>query len=222
MKNLLLTMTFLTICSVSFAQIDKDQFALDVSKADAANTEKLKSFIWKRNATATVKGEVKATVVNELSFNEKGEIQVTNIDAETTDRQKRGIRGRIQQNVMEDNMDYVGNALQLALSYTYMTKGQLIDFFGKSTITEKDGTIEVAGENVYMEGDKLTIIIDAATKLFMNKKFSSKLGEDPMDGEIKYEKFSSGVVHGSETILNLPGKNAVINAKNQDYSQRVQ
>ena len=222
MKKLLFTLIALSICSVTFAQIDKDQFALDVSKADAANTEKLKAFIWKRNATATVKGEVKATVVNELSFNEKGEIQVTNIDAETTARQKRGIRGRIQENVMEDNLDYVGNALQLALSYTYMTKGQLLDFFEKSTITEKGETIEVTGENVYKEGDKLTVVIDATTKLFMNKKFSSKMGEDPVDGEIKYEKFSSGVVHGSETILNLPGKNAVINAKNEDYSQRIQ
>ena len=48
------------------------------------------------------------------------------------------------------------------------------------------------------------------------------LDKDPIDGEIKYEKFSSGIVHGSETILNLPGKHAVINAKNQDYTQRIQ
>ena len=215
-------MLILTICALSFAQIDKEQFALDVSKADAANTEKLKAFIWKRHSTATVKGEVKATVVNEVSFNENGEIQVNTVDAETTAKDKRGIRGRIQDNAMEDNMDYVGKALQLALSYTYMSKGQLLDFFEKSTITEKDGTMEVAGENVLTQGDKLTVIVDAETKLFINKKFSSKLGEDPIDGEIKYEKFSTGIVHGSETIMNLPGKNAVINAKNQDYSQRVE
>lgn len=222
MKKILFTMLILTICALSFAQIDKEQFALDVSKADAANTEKLKAFIWKRHSTATVKGEVKATVVNEVSFNENGEIQVNTVDAETTAKDKRGIRGRIQDNAMEDNMDYVGKALQLALSYTYMSKGQLLDFFEKSTITEKDGTMEVAGENVLTQGDKLTVIVDAETKLFINKKFSSKLGEDPIDGEIKYEKFSTGIVHGSETIMNLPGKNAVINAKNQDYSQRVE
>jgi len=210
------------ICAFSFAQIDAEQFALDVSKADAANTEKLKALIWKRNSTATVKGEVKATVVNEVSFDEKGEIQVTTVDAETTAKDKRGIRGRIQDNAMEDNMDYVGKALQLAISYTYMTKGQLLDFFEKSTVTEKDGTVEVTGENVYTEGDKLTVVVDAATKLFINKKFSSKLGEDPIDGEIKYDKFSSGVVHVTETVMNLPAKNAVINAKNQDYSQRIQ
>ncbi len=222
MKRVLISIMLMTSWSFLFAQIDMEQFALDVSKADAANTEKLKAFIWKRHSVATVKGEEKATVINELSFNEKGEIQVTNIDAETTARQKRGIRGRIQENVMEDNMEYVGDALQLALAYTYMSKGQLLDFFEKAKATEKDGTIEVAGENVLKQGDKVTVVIDAETKLFINKKFSSMLGEDSIDGEITYEKFSSGIVHGDETILNLPGKNAVINAKNQDYTQRIQ
>lgn len=222
MKKLSLTMLLVTIYACSFAQIDKEQFALDVSKADAANTEKLKALIWKRNSTATVKGEVKATVVNEVSFDEKGEIQVNTVDAETTSKQKRGIRGRIQENAMEDNMDYVGKALQLAIAYTYMSKGQLLDFFEKSTVTEKDGTVEVSGVNILMEGDTLNVIVDAETKLFINKKFSSKLDEDPISGEIKYDKFSSGVVHVTETAMNLPAKNAVINAKNQDYSQRIQ
>ncbi len=222
MKRIMISIILMTSWSFLFAQIDMEQFALDVSKADAANTEKLKAFIWKRHSTATVKGEEKATVINELSFNDKDEIQVTNIDAETTTRQKRGIRGRIQQNAMEDNMEYVGDALQLALAYTYMSKGQLLDFFEKAKATEKDGTIEVSGENVLKQGDQVTVVIDAETKLFVNKKFSSMLGEDPIDGEITYKEFSSGIMHGDETILNLPGKNAVINAKNQDYTQRIQ
>ncbi len=39
------------------------------------------------------------------------------------------------------------------------------------------------------------------------------LGEDPINGELKY---------GTVTVLNLPGKNAVINAENKDYSQRIE
>jgi hypothetical protein len=42
-----------------------------------------------------------------------------------------------------------------------------------------------------------------------------------VDGEINYEKFSSGVVHGSTTLLNMPAQKMKIEAKNQDYSQRV-
>jgi hypothetical protein len=63
--------------------------------------------------------------------------------------------------------------------------------------------------------------IDATTNLFLHKKFSSLLGKDPVDGEINYEKFSSGINHGSTTVLNMPAQKTKIDAKNQDYSQRV-
>ena len=102
-----------------------------------------------------------------------------------------------------------------------MTKGQLIDFFGKATVTGNNGIIEATAEDVYVKGDKLTVKIEAATNLYLNKKFSGLLGKDPIDGEIKYEKFSSGVNHGSSTLLNMPAQKMKIDAKNQDYSQRV-
>ncbi len=102
-----------------------------------------------------------------------------------------------------------------------MSKGELLDFFEKATVTEKDGVIEATGENIKVKGDRLTILIDPKTNLFINKKFSSLLGKDPIDGEIKYEKFSSGINHASTTFMNLPAQKAKIDAKNQDYSQRV-
>lgn len=221
MKKLFITIFALSICASSFAQLDKDQLALDVSKAEAANLEKLKAFIWKRTSTATVNGEVKATIINEFSFNEEGEIQVTQVGGESNVKQKRGLRGRAQANAMEDNQEYVQKSLELAMAYTYMSKGQLIDFFGKAMVTQNDEIIEMSAENVYVEGDRLTVQIEAATKLFLHKQFSSKVGEDPIEGEIKYGKFSSGISHVTETIMNLAGKGAVINAKNQDYSQRI-
>ena len=222
MKKLFVSMFALIICASLFAQLDTDQYALDVSKADAANTEQLKAFIWKRHASATVDGEVKATVINELSFDETGKIQVTNIDSQSSVQPKRGVRGRVQENAMEDNTDYVEKALEMAIAYTYMSKGQLLDFFGKATITDAGDKYEITGANVFVEGDALTVVVENATNLFLSKKFSGMLGEDPISGEITYAKFSSGVSHGSETVMNLPGKNAVINAKNQDYTARIQ
>ena len=222
MKKILITVFALWSCTLSYAQLDKDQLALEVSKAEAANLEKLKAFIWKRHSTATVQGEVKATIINEISFNEEGEVQVTTVGGESNIKQKRGLRGRAQKSAMEDNQEYIEKALQLSMAYTHMSKGQLIDFFEKAMVTENDEIIELSAENVYVDGDRLTVQIEAATKLFIHKRFSSKMGEDPIEGEIKYDKFSSGISHVTETIMNLAGKGAVINAKNQDYSQRIE
>jgi hypothetical protein len=221
MKKLLLFI-FLIPAMLCSAQIDKDQLALAINKADEANTEQLKSFIWKRKADVYVENVLKLTTITEFSFNQAGELETKIIDSESSEKKKGGIRGMVQENAAEDKMDYVGKALDLSLAYTYMTKGQLIDFFGKAAVTEKDGIIEATAENVYVEGDKLTVRVEAATNLFLSKKFSSLLGKDPVDGEVKYEKFSSGVNHGSTTLLNMPAQKMKIDAVNQDYSQRVQ
>ena len=220
MKKCFLALVML-ICSLGFAQIDKEQLALKVSKADEANTQKLKEYIWKRHSTVTVSGEVKSTIINEFSYDEAGKLQMKNVGGETSVKKKPGIRGKVQEGQIEDKTEYFQKALELSLSYTMMSKGQLLDFFEKATITERAGVIEVNGENVFVKGDKLTIYIDTKTNLFINKKFSSLLGKDAIDGEIKYAKFASGINHGSETMINLPAQKAVVTAKNQDYSQRV-
>lgn len=221
MKSLCSIVLLATFSFTAAAQVDKDKLALDVSKAEDANNGKLKAFVWNRKSDVSVDGQVKLTTVTQFSFDAQGKVQAKLIDAESSVEQKRGLRGRAQKNAIEDKAEYVQKALELAVAYTFMSKGQLIDFFTKATVTESNGVIEATADNVYVQGDKLTMRMDAASKLFLSKKFSSLLGKDAVDGEINYEKFSSGVNHVSTTVLNMPAQKMKINATNQDYSQRV-
>ena len=123
MKTPILSLLLLLICSFAFAQIDKEQLALEVSKVDAANLDGLKSFIWKRKTDVMINGELKLTTLTEFSFDDEGKLQAKMVDAETTVKDKRGIRGRMQDKAIEDNMDYVEKGLGMALSYTFMSKG---------------------------------------------------------------------------------------------------
>lgn len=213
--------TFATFFTVAVQAQDKDKLALEVSKADEANGQKLKSYIWNRKSDVLMDGQVKLTTLTQFSFDAQGKVQAKLIDAESSVKQKRGLRGKAQKNAIEDKAEYVQKALELAVAYTFMTKGQLMDFFTKATVSENGGVIEATGENVYVQGDKLTIRMDAATKLFLSKKFSSLLGKDVVGGDIQYEKFSSGVNHVSTTVLDMPAQKMKINAVNQDYSQKV-
>jgi len=221
MKNIILLFT-LTFCLSTYAQVDTDQLSLDISKADAANTEQLKAFIWKKYSVVTMDGEVKLNTTTEFSFDDKGELQTEMIESKSTEKQKGGIRGRIQKNTMDENIDYTQKALELAIEYTFMSKGQLLDFFDKAAITENGGIIEASGKDVFVKGDSLNVTVESSTKLFLSKTFSSFLDKDPVSGSIEYKKFSSGISHGSKSTLNLPAKNAVINSENKDYSQRVE
>jgi hypothetical protein len=220
MKNLILIILF-AFGGNLVAQIDTDQLALDISKADAVNMEKLKAYIWKKESTVSIDGEEKMEMLNEISLNDDFSVNITNIDAQSNVKQKRGIRGRIQHSTAENNTEYMEGAIKHGMSYMYMSKGQLLDFFDKADIKEKDGIIEATGSNLFVEGDNLTVKVESATKLFLYKKFSSRMGDDPISGEIKYDKFQSGISHVSESTLNLPAKKAVIHSKNRDYLQKV-
>lgn len=222
MKSLLFIVISVISLSPALAQVDKEKLALETSKADALNNEKLKALIWKRNTDVMVNGELKLTTITEFSFDEQGILLAKVTDAKSTVKDKPGIRGRIQDNAIEENMDYVGKALELAIAYTYMSKGQLLDFFDKGTVTEAGNMIQVTAKDVYIKGDSFTAIIDSSTMLFVSKNFSSLLDQDPISGEIKYETFSSGINHATGSVMNLPAKKARIEAKNQDYSQRIQ
>ena len=221
MKINLMTILLLISAVLSTAQVDKEKLALDVSKAETENAAKLSSFIWKKKTDVKVNGDVKLTTLTEFSFDEQGKIQTKMIDADSDVKQKPGIRGKVQQNAAGQKLEYVGSALELSLAYTFMSKGDLIDFFDKATITDKGENFEVIGTNVKMQGDKLVVWVDKKTNLIVYRQFAGLLGKDPVSGEMKYEKFSSGVVHGTTSTLNLPAQNAVLESVNQDYSQRV-
>lgn len=220
------TLTLFFICmlllSTAQAQLNTEELSLKISKAEDSNLQKLKAYLWKRKSDAFVDGQLKATSFTEFSFDANGKLQTKVIDVETSVKKKPGLRGAAQKNAVEAKMDYVEKALELSLQYAYMTKGQLLDFFSKATVsTKEDGTLVATADNVYVQGDRLTLHIDPATNLFKYKEFKSLLGKDPIDGKINYESFSSGVSHVSTTTLNMPAQKMTINAINQDYSQRV-
>lgn len=221
MKQFIAFLVLLTQGVIGLAQSENEKMALAISAADEANNQRLKAYIWKRKSDVSVNGEVKLTTITEFSFDAQGKLQAKLVDAESSVKQKPGLRGKAQQNAVEDKAEYVQKALESSMAYTFMTKGQLLDFFGKATVVEKDGMWEATGTNVYVQGDKLTIVVDKKTNLYVRKTFSSLLGKDAVSGEINYEKFSNGVNHGSTTVLDMPAQKMKINAVNQDYSTRV-
>lgn len=221
MKKLIPVVILVILTSMSYAQIDKDQLALTVSKAEDQNLTKLKEYIWKRSSQVMVDNQLKLTTITEFSFDASGKLVPKMVDAKTTVEKKPGLRGAAQKSAAEDKADYIEKALGLSLSYAFMTKGELMDFLDKATITEKDGFIEAVASNVNVPNDKLFVKIDPKTHLFVYKEFSSFLGKDPVDGKLSYDKFSNGTMHGTTTILNMPAQKMKIEGTNQDYTIRV-
>jgi hypothetical protein len=221
MKKLLNLLLVFSFFGVHAQQINKTELSLKVTEANDKNNKALQSYIWKKNSDVFIDGQLKLNTLVEYKWNDKGEPEATLVDANSTVKDKRGLRGRMQENAADQKMDYVEKAVALSVNYLYMSKGQLIDFFDKATVTEKDGTIEASADNFKVPGDHLTIQFDASTYLYKHKKFNSFLEKDIVEGEVSYANFSNGINHVENILLNLPAQNMQIKSKNQDWTQRV-
>lgn len=213
-------LVFLSI-TVFAQEINKTELSLKVTEANQKNNQGLKAYIWKKRTETFIGGQSKAVIMTEQKFNDKGEPESTVVDATSSVKKKPGLRGKAQANAIEDKMEYVEKAVQLSTGYAYMSKGELIDFFDKATITNKGDIIEATASNFKVQGDKLTILFDSKTYLYKNKKFNTLLGKDLVEGEITYSNFSNGTNHVDDINLNLPAQNMIIKSKNQDWTQRV-
>ena len=113
--------------------------------------------------------------------------------------------------------------MELSAHYIHMSKGQMLNFFSRSTLTKlENGTLVITGSNVYVKGDQLFVHIDTANHLLNYKGFTSTFGADPISGAAYFEKFTSSAVdHVTDTTMLLPAKKAKIMATNKDYSLRV-
>jgi hypothetical protein len=107
------------------------------------------------------------------------------------------------------------------VKYAFLSKGELVDFFDKATITEKDGILEAVASIVLLQGDKLLVKIDPTSNLIYYREFTSLLGKDVIDGKLNYDKFGNGTIHGTMTTLNMPVQKIRIEGSNQDYAIRV-
>ena len=221
MKKIVSPLLLLFLVTPLLAQMDKDALALNISKAEQANQQKLKEYVWKRRSDVFMESKLVLTTITEFSYNAEGKLETKIVDAETSIQKKPGLRGKAQANAIEDKADYVEKSLALALQYAFMSKGEMVDFISKATITEKNGQIEAVADNIHVNGDRLLVRIDPKTYLYTYKEFNSLLGKDKVEGKLNYETFSNGTNHLSVTSLNLPAQKMTIDAKNQDYTIRV-
>jgi hypothetical protein len=147
-----------------------------------------------------VNKELKVTTLTEMKFGPDGKLVATPIDAKTTVQAKPGVRGRMQQSAAEDNAEYMAKAADVMAQYAYMSKGQLVDFFDKATVTTDGKVITATAKNVMQAGDEMTILIDPATNLFIRKTFKAKSGADPIEGTVDYAAFATtGAISADRT-----------------------
>ena len=165
-------------------------------------------------------GELKATILNEMRFNTEGELESTNIGGESYVEKKRGLRGRMQQSKMEDFAEYLQSVLDQSFKYIFMSKGTLVDVFDRGDIKHTKDSIDIRGKNIFIKADSLYMSLDPDTKLASMLSFSTMLGEDRINGQVKMKRIEDGPNRPIQLEIDVPGKAINITSETYDWIEQ--
>jgi hypothetical protein len=224
MKKLIIFCSFLvTMNQMTSAQGNKTNLSLQVSAAAAANRAQLANYVWTRTVQVFVGGELKNTVVSSQAVGPDGKIVTTAVSSSPTDKVPGGIRGDIAKKKIAEMKAYVDDALQVSVTYLYMSKGKMVDFFDNGGISQSGSTITIKGSNVNKPNDQLTMQVATGTLAYISQIFSSTVTSgDAISGTINYKTFSNGLTAINNGELDLPAKNMKLMVSNTGYAKKLQ
>jgi hypothetical protein len=209
--------------SLSAQESDKTKYSLQVSAAAAANRAEMAGYTWTRTVQVFVGGELNNTIISSLSLGTDGKIITNSSSTKPAKPPRTGIRGDIEKKKIDELKAYIDNALSVGMSYLFLSKGRMLDFFDAGTISKKGDSTSIVGANVNTAGDQLTMTIQSSTLAYISEHFKTVVSNgDAMTGNINYKTFSNGltVIDGGE--LNLPGKTMKLVIANTNFAKKLQ
>jgi hypothetical protein len=203
----------------SFAQVDKTQMGLDVSKKYAQNLGQLATLQWKRKMEGIVDGNLVMSSVSSVTLSSDMKLTAIVISQQSYVQKKRGIRGKVQKSVVSDVNEYVKNAIELVCRYIILSQGQMIDLFNKGTLSQQGNSIQADAANILNPGDHLIYKFDKTSLLYQSQDISTVMGGDPVTAKVNYETLN-GTNRVTTVAIDLPGPKVKVKLTNFEYAKK--
>jgi hypothetical protein len=202
----------------AFAQgVDNAEVALAASKAKTQNLQAFKSYSWKMRSEISLASKTQAIILNQFRFNHEGKLEVTNLSFESKIKKKRGLRGKKQAREIEKTKKFLEQAIALSLSYLIMSRGEMVDFFDKTVITDgENNTIVVQGKDVRVKNDQLMLHLDKDSYLDRKSIIKSEVDGTPILGEVVYRQMKNGPNYMARMVIEASKKNLKIVSESFD------
>jgi hypothetical protein len=136
----------------------------EIKQSIARNQAQLKQYAWTETTEISYKGEDKKRTQNDCQYGPDGKVLKTPIGEPAPAKSKRGIRGKIVANKIDEMKDYMGRVASLVKRYIPPDPQLMQASFqaGKATINPENG--ELVFSDYVKPGDRVTVIFDTATK----------------------------------------------------------
>lgn len=217
----------LVLQTQAWAQTPVQQKLAMVKEAVAQNKADLMHYVWTEQTNIMLNGEVKKTTNYQCMYGPDGSVQKTATGGTPPPAPKRGLRGKIVENKVEDLTDYMQRAANLVKQYVPPNPEQMQSAFqqGNATIAaDSPEVIQIQFTNYVKPGDSMVFYFNKQAKALAQVTVNSYMN-DPSDAvslQVNFQRIPGGPNYVSQTTLNAPAKKITVQTTSSNYQRMAQ
>lgn len=175
-----------------------------------ANGKHMMSYQWKQKITVIRKGTPSEPMIEELRFDETGQLQ--RIVLVKPEQKRMGpLRARKAAEVRES----VQEVMQLARRYT--SPQQLSQAIQKGEIWEGQGSLRVQARYLVLPVDEMVMAVSSASYLATRIDFKTQHEGSPVAIAVDYQQFPNGPNMMTRMTVQIPKEDIVVNVESFDF-----
>ncbi len=196
----------------------------ELKQSIAQNQARLRQYAWTETTELSLKGDEKKRSQADCRYGPDGKVQKTPIGgpapaAPAPAKKARGLKGRIVAKKIDEMKDYMDRVGSLIRRYVPPDPQDLQAAFQAGKASVRPGAGELAFSDYAKPGDRVTLLLDPATKKLRSFSVATYL-DDPNDKVSLIAAFSSlpdGTNFLETTLLNATAKAIEVKMTNSDY-----
>jgi hypothetical protein len=211
----------------AWAQSPVQQKLAMVKAAVAQNKADLMHYIWTEQTNVMLNGEVKKTTNYQCMYGPDGSVQKTATGGTPPPAPKRGLRGKIVENKVEDLTDYMQRAGNLVKQYVPPNPEQMQAAFqqGNATIgADGPEVIQIQFKNYVKPGDSMVFYFNKLAKALSQITVNSYMNDqtDAVSLQVNFQRIPGGPNYVAQTTLNAPAKKITVQTTSSNYQRMAQ
>lgn len=198
---------FFTLTLAGFAQ----------NPSQLLSNPKLKSYNWKSQTQIAVAGEVKSTLVQQITWTPSGEQQKLELSRSNADQKKPIVPMRrllAKRKATKSKEWFQGLQDQLGKYH------KMPDLTGKLSTELVNGQAAVSAQDVVQPGDKLTVFVDPKTRQPVQGEVQTQYDDSDVKIHLNFSQIEPGLSAVTKTVCEVPDHEVTITVVNSDYSKK--
>ncbi len=195
--------------------------AVQITEARQANAALMHHYTWSSRTEIIDQGQVKDTRLELVNYNPFGQLQRSLLNDSSAPLPFGFLRRAIAEQERQTMEQYLTGLRGLLDQYTLPTAGKVLDFMmsAKPIGPDAAGLFSMAGNNVVMPGDSLTLWVNAFTRHVARIQVNSTFQGDPVQLNATFSTLPSGLNYMAYAQATVPNKQLSVQVQNFNYTR---